>query len=127
MEKTIVIGECEVEFVSKKKDSYGLLKWYFKLVDADIKKKLKPASKYKEVKLPFWKSEKEDYMLAVKDKHVSGGQQYSLQQDVKYNALITFASYELIDKDIKGYYAKISKFVECSREDKPVMSDDSRD
>ena len=107
MEKTIVIGECEVEFVSKKKDSYGLLKWYFKLVDPDIKKKLKPASKYKEVKLPFWKSEKEDYMLAVKDKHVSGGQQYSLQQDVKYNALITFASYELIDKDIKGYYAKV--------------------
>jgi hypothetical protein len=125
MEKTIVIGECEVELVGKKTDAYGVLKSYFKLVDPDMKRKLKPVSKYKELKLPFWKSATGDYLLAVKDKHVSGGD--TLTRDAKYNALITFANFELVDKDIEGYYAKISKFVECSREDKPVMSDDSRD
>ena len=122
MEKTITISECEVEYVSKKTDKFGVLKWYFKLVDADLRKKLKPVSKYKELKLPFWKSDKGDYLLTVGDKHVRAGEE--LSRDVKYVASITFASYELVDKDIKGYFAKIDKLVACKKEDDEEVSND---
>jgi hypothetical protein len=84
---------------------------------------LKPISKYKELKLPFWKSDKGDYLLTVKDKHVRAGEE--LTRDVRYVASITFASYELVDKDIKGFFAKIDKLFASKEEDNEEVSNES--
>ena len=41
MEKTIKIKSSDVEFLSRKMNDYKQMMFYFKLVDRDLKKKLK--------------------------------------------------------------------------------------
>ena len=41
MEKTIKIESFDVEFISRKMNDYKQMMFYFKLVDKDLKKKLK--------------------------------------------------------------------------------------
>ena len=141
METPIVIESCDVDFVTSKKNDYNETIYYFKLVDRKLQKKLKPfinASKLDNgTKLPYWCADNGEYLMKVKSKYVGECEQ-ELIKGRNYNAKIEFVYYNMVEKDIKGYFAKIGEFkskgystknskFECSRQDKPVMSDDSRD
>ena len=138
METPIVIESCDVDFVTSKKNDYNETIYYFKLVDRKLQKKLKPFSVLgSDIKLPWWSADNGEHLLKVKSKYVGECEQ-ELIKGRNYNAKIEFVYYNMVEKDIKGYFAKIGEFkskgyssknskFECSRQDKPVMSDDSRD
>ena len=113
MESPIVIDNCDVEFLSSKANDYKETIYYFKLGS-----KLKKLAKLKdERKLPFWKTENGDTILKVKSKHVA---RKELVKNGGYNARLEFVYYDMAEKDIKGYYAKIAEIKEKTIE---VMSD----
>ena len=113
MESPIVIESCDVEFLSSKPNDYKETIYYFKLIDEKLQKKLRPfysASKLENgSKLPYWSTDNGDQILKVKSKYV-GKYQQALAKGGRYTAKIEFVYYDMVDKGIKGYYAKISGF-----------------
>ena len=121
MEKTIKIESFDVEFISRKMNDYKQMMFYFKLVDKDLKKKLKPLRKLTDCKLPFWETEGREYLMKVKEQHVSHPQP---NKNELYHACIVFEYYELkADTSKKGYFAKISNLGDMNRQQ--VFNDDS--
>ena len=110
METPIVIDSCDVDFVTSKKNDYNEIIYYFKLVDPKLHKKLKPfitASKLENgTKLPWWSADNGEHIMKVKSKHVGKWEQ-TLVKGGHYNAKLEFVYYDMVEKGIKGYYAKI--------------------
>ena len=112
---TININDLSVEFISKKENNYNANICYFKVVDFDAKNKMKPIRSLEEddVRMPYWKTDKKDISVKVKDKFVN----YSddLESGCLYSANLDFEFYSIEDlendKSLKGYYLKVQGLV----------------
>ena len=106
MEKTIKIDSFDVEFISRKMNDYKQMMFYFKLVDRDLKKKLKPLRKLTDCKLPFWETEKGEYIMKVKEQHVSHPQP---NKNELYHARLEFKLFDFtVSGGNKGYFVKVT-------------------
>ena len=110
MESPIVIDSCDVDFVCAKKNDYNETIYYFKLVDPKLQNKLRPFLSMSKLedgsKLPYWHADNGDYLMKVKSKHV-GKWENTLVKGGHYDAKIEFVYYDMVEKGIKGYFAKI--------------------
>ena len=71
MVETIVIKELKVKFISSKADNYDNMISYFKIVDPDVKKKLKLVNKMSDTLYkPIWITDDSEIMLKIKTKHI---------------------------------------------------------
>ena len=105
MEKTIKIDSFDVEFICRKMNDYKQMMFYFKLVDKDLKKKLKPLRKLADCKLSFWETDQEEYIMKVKEQHVSHPQP---NKNKLYHARLELTYYDIKGtNDNKGYFVKI--------------------
>ena len=121
MEKTIKIESFDVEFLSRKMNDYKQMMFYFKLVDKDLKKKLKPLRKLTDCLLPFWETDKEEYIMKVKEQHVSHPQP---NKNELYHAKLVFTYFDFTAKEgTKGYFVKISNLGHIEHRD--LVVDDS--
>ena len=117
---TININDLLVEFISKKENNYNANICYFKVVDIDAKNKMKPIRNLEEddVRMPYWKTDKKDIILKVKDKFVN--YKDDLENGCLYNANLDFEFYSIEDvendKSIKGYYLKVQGLVKTKME-----------
>ena len=67
----VEVNSLIVEFLSKEKDDYGAEICYMKVVDKDMKKKMKPITLLDDegMRMPCWvTSDKQEMILKVKDK-----------------------------------------------------------
>ncbi len=111
----ISVHGLETEYLSLKKDKFDNEIAYFKIIDNQFRQKLKPLFDVNDkenngLKLPLWLTDKEEYILKVKNKWVNVSDDL-IQQELYY-LNIDFISYTLEVDDsttVKGYYAKISK------------------
>ena len=89
---TIRVDDLDVEFLSKKENDYGVDICYFKVVDANTKTKLKQvkAVEEDEIRMPYWKTEKHELLLKVKDKFINCDQE--LQRGNLYSINVDFES-----------------------------------
>ena len=125
---TININDLLVEFISKKENNYNANICYFKVVDIDAKNKMKPVRSLEEddVRMPYWKTDKKDIILKVKDKFVN----YSddLESGCLYSANLDFEFYSIEDlendKSLKGYYLKVQGLLKPKMEVE-IVDDDS--
>ena len=107
----VEVNSLIVEFLSKKKNDYGAEICYMKVVDKDMKKKMKSLMclQDEEIRMPYWvTSDKQEMILKVKDKFI--GSIEPLEQGRLYSIDAEFESY-CIEKEneesIKGYYLKV--------------------
>ena len=111
METPIIIDNCDVEFVCSKTNDYKETIFYFKLIDHKLQKKLKPFRTLGKLengdKLPYWVADNGEHIMKVKSKHVGPP---ALTKGTRYNAKIEFVYYDMVEKGIKGYFAKIGEF-----------------
>jgi len=98
MEDKILIKNCKVEFVTTKTDNYNNDITYFKLLDKNIDQKYAAVIKT-DSKLPWFKTDKQAYILKVKPKYINKNE---LVKDNTYLSDITFKNYTY--NDIEGYY-----------------------
>ena len=105
---TIRVDDLDVEFLSKKENDYNADICYFKVVDANTKTKLKLIQSVEEdeIRMPYWKTEKHELILKVKDKFINYDQE--LHRGNLYSINVDFESYSIenIEKPVKGYYCK---------------------
>ena len=121
MEKTIKIESFDVEFISRKMNDYKQMMFYFKLVDKDLKKKLKPLRKLTDCLLPFWETDKGEYLIKVKEQHVSHPQP---NKNELYHARLEFKLFDFtVSGGNKGYFVKISNLGDPNSRD--LVVDDS--
>ena len=68
----VEVSNLIVEFLSKKKNEYNAEICYMKVVDKDVKKKMKPITVLAEegMLMPYWQTDKQDTILKVKDKWI---------------------------------------------------------
>ena len=106
---TIRVDDLDVEFLSKKENDYGADICYFKVVDANAKTKLKQvkAVEEDEIRMPYWKTEKQELILKIKHKFINYDQ--DLLRGNLYSINVDFESYNIdnIANPIKGYYCKV--------------------
>jgi len=71
MADNLFIKELKVKFISSKVDNYDNMISYFKVVDKDVKKKLKMVNKMSDrIYKPFWNTDDNEIMLKIKTKHI---------------------------------------------------------
>ena len=60
-----------------------------------------------EIRMPYWKTEKHELILKVKDKFINYDQE--LQRGNLYSINVDFESYSIdnIEEPVKGYYCKV--------------------
>ena len=109
----VSVNGLETEYLSTIKDKFDNEIAYFKIIDNQLRQKLKPLFDVNDkengtLKLPLWLTEQEDYILKVKSKWMNVSDDL-IQQELYY-LNIDFTSYTLEVDDtttVKGYYAKI--------------------
>ena len=107
-----IVYDLSVKFLSVKADKYDNSIAYFKIVDDKFKSKLKvllALSGDPTLILPLWKTDKEDYILKVKSKHVHLPPKHLKTSEV-YDINFEFLPFEFENKEgktLKGYYAKV--------------------
>ena len=80
---------------------------FLNLVDDVEEDAVDNASKLEnETKLPWWSADNGDHIMKVKSKHVGKWEQ-TLAKGGHYDAKLEFVYYDMVEKGIKGYYAKI--------------------
>ena len=106
-----------IEFLAKKENTYGDEICYMKVVDKELKKKMKPviALEAEDVRMPYWiTSDKQELILKVKDKFIGTIEPY--EQGKLYSINAEFHSY-CIEKDneapINGYFLKVPSMKPC--------------
>ena len=96
-------------FLIKKENDYNADICYFKVVDANTQTKLKLIQSVEEdeIRMPYWKTEKHELILKVKDKFINYDQE--LQRGNLYSINVDLESYSIdtIEKPVKGYYCKV--------------------
>ena len=71
MADNLIIKDLKVKFISSKVDNYDNVISYFKIVDKDVKKKLKLINKMSDkIYNPFWNTDENETMLKIKTKHI---------------------------------------------------------
>ena len=119
----VEVSNLIVEFLSKKKNEYNAEICYMKVVDKDVKKKMKPITVLAEegMLMPYWQTDKQDTILKVKDKWI--GSIEPVEQGKVYSIDAEFESF-CIEKEnqepVKGYYIKVPQmrpFIEINDSD----------
>jgi hypothetical protein len=101
-----------VDFVSQKENDYKTMLHYFKVVDPSIEQKMRKLFKESETNtMPYWKTDRGDYILKVKSKHV---EKKELNQGETYSMDIVFEPFVIVESDKQGYYAKVSNIQKYS-------------
>ena len=98
-----------VAYLSTKPDDYNNNISYFKIIDSGLKIKLKPLfSLNADLKVPMWKTDDtSDYILKTKEKFITTLNDLILKET--YLIDLDLVYYDMISKNIKGYYGMISK------------------
>ena len=106
-----------IEFLAKKENAYGDEICYMKVVDKELRKKMKPviALEAEDVRMPYWTtSDKQELILKVKDKFIITVEPY--EQGKLYSINAEFNSY-CIEKNneapINGYFLKVPSMKPC--------------
>ena len=119
----VEVSNLIVELLSKKKNEYNAEICYMRVVDKDVKKKMKPITVLAEegMLMPYWQTDKLDLILKVKDKWI--GSIEPVEQGKVYNIDAEFESF-CIEKEnqepVKGYYIKVPQmrpFIEINDSD----------
>ncbi len=97
-----------VEFLASKVDDYDCVNCFFKIIDIDCLNKLKPLMSLNEdssFKMPIWQTDKQESLLKVENKFVSGN---DYAKGGLYTINIEFILYNMTvdNESFKGYYAK---------------------
>ena len=108
---TFDVNGLLTEYLSTKIDKYDNEISYFKLIDKNLKNKMSAilSQQCDECKVPFWKTEDQEYILKVK-KHIPKNI-LDVNEIVTVN--MTFKHYCMEtndDKLIQGFYCKINSF-----------------
>jgi hypothetical protein len=67
---TIKINDLQIQLVSRKQDNYGNDITYFKIVDANLKTKMKQIMSIDDIKMPYFFGDKSEVILKVKEKFI---------------------------------------------------------
>ena len=119
----VAVSNFIVEFFSKKKNEYNADICYMKVVDKDVKNKMKPITVLAEegMLMPYWQTDKQDTILKVKDKWI--GSIEPVEQGKVYSIDAEFESF-CIEKEnqepVKGYCIKVPQmrpFIEINDSD----------
>ena len=103
------------EYLSTKVNNYNDEIVYFKVIDNNLKSKVKPLNSSKFL-VPLWKTEK-DIILKMKSKHVKSMFTDMIKKEL-YEVLVEFKYYEYQPEGrdlIRGYYATTEKSSNTSR------------
>ena len=108
----VYVNDLLVEFLSAKDNDWGDRICYFKIVDAACKAKTKSISCLLEdgIRMPYWKTDKNEIILKVKEKFVNKTNE--LHKGNEYNADAVFENYCIENEGkepIKGYYLKLPR------------------
>lgn len=109
---SIRVNELLVEYLSTKEDNYKNEISYFKVIDNNLKTKLKLILNLTDetMKVPLWKTDKNEFILKVKEKFVNSIKELNKKEN--YIIDVEFEMYEM-EKDnglmLRGYYSKIPK------------------
>ena len=117
MSTNIIIRDLEIQFVSKKVNNYNTMISYFKIIDQNAYKKLKPVFKLSESLFkPIWKSE-DLWMLKSKYSHI---EKTIMEKNQMFKIDLVLVSFNDVDsKDvIKGYYARLNNMIPIAKEEK---------
>ena len=115
MVETIVIKELKVKFISSKADNYDNMVSYFKIVDPDVKKKLKLINKMSDTLYkPIWITDDSEIMLKIKTKHIK---RKDLIKGNNYISDIELVPYyvEKTANELKGYFAKVKLILDVAQ------------
>jgi hypothetical protein len=108
---TIKINDLHIQLVSRKQDNYGTDITYFKIVDANLKTKMKQIMSIEDIKMPYFTGDKNEIILKVKEKFICLIDETDLQLKKTYLASLEFEYYSYTPSDSEttyvGYYAKI--------------------
>jgi len=109
----IIVKDLLVEYLSTKPDDYNNNISYFKIIDSELKLKLKPLfSLNADFKMPMWKSDdKNEYILKIKEKIIKPGNpalMFKLKEN--YSIHVKFVYYDMASQNIKGYYGVLTDY-----------------
>ena len=118
-DKKVEVGNVLCEFLTSKENGYNAVICYLKIIDKNLKKKLKPilALENEKVNMPYWRTEKNELILKVKDKFLNITE--PCEKGKIYSINIVFESY-CIDREnqepLIGFYCKIPTVTPCGME-----------
>ena len=116
MVESIFIKGLTMQFITSKEDNYGNTICYFKDMDSFSREKLRIVRKMSDTLYkPFWKTDKNEMMLKVKQVKVC---RKDLVKQTLYDldiALIPFYT-EKDGKELKGYTAKVLKALDVKND-----------
>ena len=94
----VTIDEILIEFLSEKETEYGAI-CYFKVIDNEWRRKMKPIISLEEddLKVPYWLTEDENLILKVKSKYCMG----NYEKEHMYFIDVIFTSYCMGEPPIK--------------------------
>jgi hypothetical protein len=128
----ITVLDLGVKFLSVKKDNYNNEIAYFKVQDDKFKSKLKPLLSLtddKELHLPIWKTDKDDYLIKIKTKHMMVPHT-TLNNLGHYSVNLEFTNYEFMTKEnkmLKGFYSKLVSVIGATKDAEGIESLDELD
>ena len=103
----ITIKDLEVQFISNKENNFKTMMYYFKIVDYDVRKKLRLFNKLSDtLRKPIWKTNDDECLLKVKASCI---EKVAIEKKERFNVELVLVGYaDLKDKEnIKGYYARL--------------------
>ena len=105
----INVKDFLVEYLSTKPDDYNNNISYFKIIDSGLKLKLKPLFILNaDFKTPVWKTDdKGEYILKNKEHFIKPGRGIFKTKET-YTIDVNFVYYDMVSKNIKGYYGVIT-------------------
>jgi hypothetical protein len=107
----ISVPSLTVKFLCIKEDKYKIPIAYFKVADEKFKSKMKALlalTSDPDLRLPFWKTDKDEYLIKVKVKHmIYPGSQLKVLETYPINFEFTPYDFESEGKQLKGYYSKV--------------------
>ena len=104
---SISIKDLEIQFISKKENNYKTMMYYFKIVDFEIKRKLRLFNKLSNSLIkPIWETDDHEYLLKVKESCL---EKVAIEKKERFNVELVLVGYtDPKDKgNIKGYYARL--------------------
>ena len=125
MVESIFIKGLTMQFITSKEDNYSNTICYFKDMDSFSKKKLKVINKMSDTLYkPFWKTDKNEIMLKVKQVKVYRKdlvKQSLYELDIELTPFFT----EKDGKELKGYTAKVLRALDLKEDG--LESDEEED
>ena len=112
----ISVENLKINLLSKKPNQYGDTILYFKIVDKDVKSKMKlikaVADSTPSLRMPFFSGDNNQIILSIKEKFI-GDPTITEFEKKTYDADLVFESYNFkptgsdLDNEISGYVCKV--------------------